>query len=390
MRNKTILKISETTQKLKLEPLIKQTMTFDVNDSVSNILYELGNNRSEAFTMKNNSCYFINNRTILDKKKINESMKIASIIKPISNLEKTDNIGKAIEIFLDHKVDAIPILQNKKIIGEIQILSIMKHMMKTDLENMLVSQIKTKKFSISPEKPISAARKKFREDKIDVLPVKNDSKVKQVITSGNIVSILNPPEKVGKRGTIGKKKIRSLESQISNVGTSLFPRCNVSSSLKYAVQEMLKQNTSYCLVDMPSGKYGILTAHDIINIYRQKPQRKIPIQVIGDKDNEISTKLSKMETTLNKFSKIVENVLEARLYLSKQKTTGRETEYHIDFLIVSAKNKISLSTKAWSVEEGISNLANKISEKILPKNKRRIRKTIRKTSKTEILAKNAP
>jgi CBS domain-containing protein len=375
-----------STTKQSIESLIKKSITFDSDGVMSEILPKLDSKRSEIFTIKNNLCYFINNRIVLNKKKNNPSMRIDSSLQSIPYLKKTDNLAKAIPIFLNYKVNSIPVLNDKKIIGEIRILSVLEKMLEDNLASIMIDRLKPRYIKISSNKSISAARKVLKENQIDALPVEKDGKIRQIITSNDIVSILNLPQKIGKLGTIGKIKIRSLEMQIANIGTRTFPKCNIDESLESVVKNMLKNKQGYCVIASQSKDSFLIIPHDVLKLCKKNTRKRIPVYVMGDENEKtLRPLLSKLNKPLEKFSKSIDKIVEVRISIDNQNTSGLETKHNMELLILSTGKQYSFSSKTWSIEEGLSYFGDMISRKISSKT-RKSNKSIRKTSKYEILA----
>ncbi|MHA7646724.1 CBS domain-containing protein [Nitrosopumilus sp. S4] len=377
----------KSTKKSVIEPLIKKTSTFNSEGTISEILSKLNDNRTECFTIKNNSCYFINNRMALSKKKNNRSMKIHPLMQPIPYLRKTDTIAKAVKIFLNYKVNSIPVLNNKKISGEVRILSILEKMLENNLTSIPADYLKHRYTKIASNKSINSVRRMLKEEQMDVLPVEKKGKINQIITSNDIVSILNTPQRIGTLGTLGKTKIRSLGMQIANIGTKEFPKCGTTESLEEIVKKILEKEQNYCVLTSQSNEDSWITSHDIIELCNRNTKEQIPIYFIKDKNEKnLRPLLTKLNKPLERFSKSIEKIIEARISINNQKTTGLETQYEQTLLLITSRKHYSFSINTWSIEEGISKFAEMILEKISSK-KSKSSKSIRKTSKYEILAK---
>lgn len=314
-------------------------------------------------------------------------MKITSEYQSIPYLRKKDKISRAIDIFLNYKVNSIPVINNKKLVGEVRILSVLEKFVQLPFfSRTKIKEIKPEKTRVSFEKSISFVRKKLKQNKINVLPIEKNGKITQIITTNDIIGILNPPQRVGKLGTKGKEKIRSLEPRIGNLGTKIFPRCGSEESLKNAIFTMTKSQKWYCLIDYPSGKNALLTAHHVLDLCRQEPKRRIPIQVMGKRKKEIiGIIVSKLETILEKFSKIKDNVVEVRVSLEEQKRSGNETLYFTNLLLVTQNKQLAFSSKSRSLEKGFTDIGEKISRKISSSHRKK-KGSIRKKSKEQILS----
>lgn len=107
---------------------------------------------------------------------------------------------------------------------------------------------------------------------------------------------------------------------------------------------------------------------------------------MGDENEKILRPLlSKLNKPLEKFSKSIDKIVEVRISIDNQQTTGLEIKHNMELLILSTGKQYSFSTKTWSIEEGLSYFGDMISRKISSKT-RKFNKSIRKTSKYEILA----
>ena len=374
-------------QNSRIDSLIKKTKTWEIGETIPQIISKLDQNRTEIFALKNNNCYFIHNQIILDKKKIHPSMKIDSESQSIPFLKTTDKISKTVDIFLDYKVNSVPVLNHKKIVGEVRILSVLEKFAQLPFfSRTKIKELKTENAPVSFEKSISFVRKKLKQSKINALPVEKKGRITHIITTNDIIGILNPPQKVGKLGTKGKEKIRSLEPQVGNIGTKLFPKCGSEESLKNAVLAMTKSKKNYCLINYPSGKSSLLTPHNVLELCREETKRKIPIQILGKrKKGIIGIVSSKLEKILEKYSNVKENVVEVRVSLEEQKNSGNETLYITNLLLITQNKQCSFSAKSWSLEKGIAEIGEKISGKISSSRKRN-KLSIRKKSKEQILS----
>ena len=66
--------------------------------------------------------------------------------------------------------------------------------------------------------------------KIDHLPVLSNDKVRQVLTSYHLLHAIIPRESLGRK-SMGMEKIRKLESNVGNMGSTRIPQCSPNDDL---------------------------------------------------------------------------------------------------------------------------------------------------------------
>ena len=117
--------------------------------------------------------------------------------------------------------------------------------------------------TVSADESVSNARRIMTTKRIDHLPVLNQGKIKQVLTSYHILQSIMPSEKQGRKSMVTKTE-HALELKIGTTGSTRIPQCSANDDLNKIINSMLKANTTCCLVNLQDTLQGIITFRDIL------------------------------------------------------------------------------------------------------------------------------
>lgn len=365
----------------KVESLVSECLTFNPEDSVSEVVNKLTKNDSYgAFYREGNSVFTIDLRSILSVRHISK-MRIREFMYTIPSLKVSDTIQEACNIISHHRIREAPVLRNNKLEGVVNAKELLKMMSKKDNRWIKANLVYTHNpITVSSTDTIGTARKLMVSKKIDHLPVIKKDKVRQVITSYHIIQAIPRKEKIG-RMERGKSKIHSLESQIGNIGSTRVPQCGPNDSLNKILEQMLKTDTTCCLINVWGNLEGIITYRDLLSLLAVKMESEIPLYIVGLPEDQSHSVLiaSKLKNTLTKVQKVYQDILEARVSI-KQHRSGRKKEgtYEISALIVTSRKNFVFSTVGFDLSTVMEELSQKLLRKLARRNKRRSKGTIRK------------
>ena len=354
-----------------LKPSIEINSDFTVSQTISSF-----HKRKEIFFIFKNTPYVLRIRDLLNKKKINPDMNILQLSNPIKKLTSGDKLSSAAKVMYDSKIFSVPIVEKNMIVGEVRLKDIFQKLRTQESSWISIEQFMTKPLSLSSSDSISKARAFFLSNNYDFVPV-GKPKIKRVLSSYDILDVLNPPQRVGSLGTRGKQKIRSLENNISNMGSKDIHFCKPKDSL-YDVLGTLTKTNSLILVQGDRKVIGLIHPLDILALSAQKVRSVIPLFITGKKEEIPSSSVGKIASTMRKYSKIISEVQEVRLSIDTTNTGGKETKYHLSLTIFALQSTETFSSSGWSFYEVIKDLLSKIDRKISQKQKPLVRKTRRK------------
>ncbi|HXZ90835.1 MAG TPA: CBS domain-containing protein, partial [Candidatus Dormibacteraeota bacterium] len=153
----------------------------------------------EVFLPEGTRCGMISDRELLKITSI-ETTKPSAVIQHIPVIRKEALIGEAARLMADYRVRAAPVSDGRRIIGQVNctaLLAELKDRIGGDLR--ITSLAKSNPATIDENAPVAKAREILLRRHIDHLPVIGEKRLRGLITSTHIVSLLRNPERVGSR-----------------------------------------------------------------------------------------------------------------------------------------------------------------------------------------------
>lgn len=364
--------------KEKIRSIMSRATTIEPSMTVSEVIACMSDSTFDAFCRKNNATFNVNIRDLLQSKDITR-MRVEPFLNAVPSLSENNTIEEAVRIITHNRIRSAPVVKGDQIVGIVESKNILKLISELDNKWIKANQFFTPNpIVIDRHTPLSTARRIMAGKRIDHLPVINNSEVSQVLTSYHLLQTILPRERVGRRD-IGATKIRSLESPVGNLGTNRMASCSPLDNLNNVLDTMLHANTTFCLVTLRSGLQGIITYRDILNLLVTKQKSKVPLFVVGmpseDNSNIITGKFTK---TLDRLSKVYEDILEARVYVKKLHGTGSRYNYEVSTLIVTPTKRDSFSTTNYDLSKAFDEISSIILRKLSKRAKRRYKISIRK------------
>ena len=382
----TIYEHLKDVQSTKVKDLISKPTIIEPTETLSSVINKIARNQSyDVFCMQGKTTLSTNILSLLNAKNIT-SMKVESFLSPVPYISPNDSIQKASHIMTHYKTREVPVVSNKKIIGVVTAKQILKLLATQDNKWIKANLIYTQNpIIISSEESLSNAKKIMTSKRIDHLPVMNQGKIKQVITSAHILEYVLPQERQGKK-SIGIRTLHKLESKIGNIGSTRIPQCSPNDDLNKILKSMLKTNTTCCLVNLWDNLQGIITFKDILGLLSTKLETQIPLFIIGLPEDQKNVNLisKKFGDTLKKVQKVYSEIHEARVSIKKQRTGGKkEGKYEVTIMITTSHHApLIFSSVGFDLSQVLDELGQKLlrslSKGANKKDNKRSRKSIRK------------
>ena len=382
----TIYEHLKDVQSTKVKDLISKPTIIEPTETLSSVINKIARNQSyDVFCMQGKTTLSTNILSLLNAKNIT-SMKVESFLSPVPYISPNDSIQKASHIMTHYKTREVPVVSNKKIIGVVTAKQILKLLATQDNKWIKANLIYTQNpIIISSEESLSNAKKIMTSKRIDHLPVMNQGKIKQVITSAHILEYVLPQERQGKK-SVGIRTLHKLESKIGNIGSTRIPQCSPNDDLNKILKSMLKTNTTCCLVNLWDNLQGIITFKDILGLLSTKLETQIPLFIIGLPEDQKNVNLisKKFGDTLKKVQKIYSEIHEARVSIKKQRTGGKkEGKFEVTIMITTSHHApLIFSSVGFDLSQVLDELGQKLlrslSKGANKKDNKRSRKSIRK------------
>ena len=369
-------------QSTKIESLISRATTIEPTDTLSHVINKITKNNSyDAFYLKDKKILSTNIRELLNAKNIN-SMKVESFLYPIPHVTQNDSVQKVANIITHYRIREVPVKDNNKIIGVVTAKRIIKLLSSNDNKWIKANLIYTQNpITVSADESISNARRIMTTKRIDHLPVLNQGKIKQVLTSYHVLQSIMPSEKQGSKSMITRTE-HALELKIGNTGSTRIPQCSPNDDLNKVINSMLKTDTTCCLVNLWDTLQGIITFRDILGLLASKLETQIPLYIVGMPEDQQNVTLinSKFEKTLKKLQKVYSEIHEARVSI-KQLRTGnkKEGKYEVSIMIITPHHTpLVYSSIGFDLSEVLEDLSEKLLKTLSKRAKNRSKDSIRK------------
>ena len=382
----TIYEHLKDVQSTKVKNLISKPTIIEPTETLSSVINKIARNKSyDAFCMQGKTTLSTNILTLLNAKNIT-SMKVEPFLSPVPYISPNDSIQKASNIMTHYRTREVPVVSNKKIIGVVTAKQILKLLATQDNKWIKANLIYTQNpITINADESLSSAKRIMIGKKIDHLPVTNQGKIKQVLTSTHLLEAIIPKESLG-RFSKGSSRVHKLESKIANMGSTRIPQCSPNDDLNKILKSMLKTDTTCCLVNLWDNLQGIITVKDILGLLSTKLETQIPLFIVGLPEDQKNINLisKKFGDTLKKVQKIYSEIHEARVSIKQQRTGGKkEGKYEVTIMITTSHHApLIFSSVGFDLSQVLEELGQKLlkslSKRTNKKDNKRSRKSIRK------------
>ncbi|MCE9652052.1 MAG: CBS domain-containing protein [Nitrosarchaeum sp.] len=369
-------------QSTKIKSLITKATTIEPTDTLSHVINKITKNNSyDAFYLKDKKILSTNIRALLNSKNIN-SMKVESFLYPIPHVTQNDSVQKVANIITHYRIREVPVKDNNKIIGVVTAKRIIKLLSSIDNKWIKANLIYTQNpITVLADESISNARRIMTTKRIDHLPVLNQGKIKQVLTSYHILQSIMPSEKQG-RGSVVARTEHALELKIGNTGSTRIPQCSANDDLNKIINSMLKADTTCCLVNLQDTLQGIITYRDILGLLASKLETPIPLYIVGMPEDQQNIDLisSKFGKTLKRLQQVYSEIHEARVSIKQQRTGNRkEGKYEVTIMIITPHHTpLIYNSIGFDLSEVLEDLSQKLLKNLSKRAKHRSKDSIRK------------
>ena len=369
-------------QSTKIKSLISKATTIEPTDTLSHVISKITKNNSyDVFYLKDKKVLSTNIRALLNAKNIT-SMKIESFLYPIPHVTQNDSVQKVANIITHYRIREVPVVDKNQIIGVVTAKQIIKLLLSKDNKWIKANLVYTQNpITIPADESLSNARRIMTTKRIDHLPVMNQGKVKQVLTSYHILESIMPSERQGQKSMIRKTE-HALESKIGNTGSTRIPQCSPNDDLNKIINSMIKTNTTCCLVSLWDTLQGIITFKDILSLLASKLETPIPLYIVGMPDDQQYVNLisSKFGKTLKRLQQVYSNIHEARVSIKQQRTGNKkEGKYEVSIMIITSHHTpLIFVSVGFDLSEVLEDLSEKLLKTLTKRAKNRSKESIRK------------
>jgi CBS domain-containing protein/ribosome-associated translation inhibitor RaiA len=358
--------------------LIEPTVIVSSDESLSKIISTLIETDSyDVFIKLSDRLAALSIRDIIGAKDI-KTKRPSLVGKIIPELRMESVVGEAARIMSHYRLRTLPIVQNGNVQGQVSAKRIV------DLINKQLSEMKVRvnasnimtvvPIVIDPHKTVSAAKSIMKRRRIDHLPVVDNSRLVGIITSSDIMKLMSPSERIGKKSIGIDDAEDRLSIEVSGVANDDVITASVDDTLKNVCDKMINAGSSYCIINVWDEIQGIITYRDIVAMLGEPLEEAIPMFIVGLPDEPFDAELAKSKfANITKFMrKIHPDIEQARCHIKLRKVSGSRKRYEIDVHIRSTHGNISYTNVGWNLAKLFDEMSHALKKRVANKNKKNL------------------
>jgi CBS domain-containing protein/ribosome-associated translation inhibitor RaiA len=296
--------------------------------------------------------------------------------KIIPELNRDSVIGEAARIMSHYRMRTLPVVHNGKIEGQVSARRIVelisKHLVESKLRIVSSNIMTSDPITIDCHKTVSAARSIMKRRRIDHLPVVDNGRIVGIITSSDIMKVMLPSERIGKKSVGIDNAEDRFSIEVSGLANDDVITANVDESLQVVCDRMINAGSTYCIIRVWDEIQGIITYRDIVALLGEKMEEDIPMFIVGLPDEPFDAELAKSKfTNITRFlRKIYPDIEEARCHIKLRSVQGARKRYEIDVHILSTHGNISYTNIGWDLAKLFDEMTDALKKKVSHKQKK--------------------
>lgn len=309
-------------------------------------------------------------RGIVDPSKL----KLGTIMTSPPLVSSSDPIEKASELIFSTGYRALPVVENKKLIGIISVLDIIDNISK-ELKQTTAEEVMTPAIIIRDNEDIGKARVLMRENNISRIPVA-DSQGRTVGILGilDLLRSIKPKERMNWY-SMAAEKLTVMNIPVSVVMNKHPITAEKTTKLSEIAKLMKKYKTSGIVITVDSGIIGVVTTRDLLEFYLSKKKQKgvyIQITGLGDEDEFILSTVDRIiRDSVQKISSVY-NPQFLFLHVKKYEKGGKGSKYSIRCRFMTDRGMFISKAFAWDLRDAVGNALDQL-ERIVLKDKEKLK-----------------
>jgi len=296
--------------------------------------------------------------------------------KIIPELNRDSVISEAARIMSHYRMRTLPVVHNGKIEGQVSARRIVelisKHLAESKLRIVASNIMTSDPIVIDCHKTVSAARSIMKRRRIDHLPVVDNGRLVGIITSSDIMKVMLPSERIGKKSVGIDNAEDRFSIEVSGLANDDVITANVDESLQVVCDRMINAGSTYCIIRVWDEIQGIITYRDIVALLGEKMEEDIPMFIVGLPDEPFDAELARSKfTNITRFlRKIHPDIEEARCHIKLRSVQGARKRYEIDVHILSTHGNISYTNIGWDLAKLFDEMTDALKKKVSHKHKK--------------------
>jgi CBS domain-containing protein len=318
--------------KMMVRDLSEDTHVVDLDTTISKVIGLLREwNTYQVFIQREDKVGTVSVRDILKVDNIT-TQKIESIITYVPKLAPSDRVERAADIMEKYRIRALPIVENRKITGQITAQSIVKAINHNELKNYKINSIMTREpLTLNTSDPATKARSIMMQKRIDHIPVVGDGKLVGIVTSSDIIYRIIPPEGV-ETGAVGASKQNQLDYSVTRLMDTDAVTCEVEEKISEVLEKIQKRRSTYAVGLLWSEVQGIVTYRDFLKLaVAKKDKLEVPMYIVGLPEDpfEAEATREKFRNTVLVLKKAFPEITEARSVIKTKEIRSDRRRYEV-------------------------------------------------------------
>ena len=168
----------------------------------------------------------------------------------------------------------------------------------------------------------------MKRRRIDHLPVVDNGILVGIITSSDIMKVMSPTERIGKKSIGINNAEDRLSIEVSGLGNDDVITASVDESLQGVCDRMISAGSS-CIIKVWDEIQGIITYRDIVALLGEKVEEDIPMFIVGLPDEPLDAELAKSKfANITKFMRegIHPDIEQVRCHIKLRRVLGSRKE----------------------------------------------------------------
>lgn len=365
-----------TVRNMPVEELMETSIIISKDEPLSKVISTLIETGSyDVFIELSGKVAALNIRDIIGAKDI-KTTRPSLVGKIIPELNRKSVVGEAARIMSHYRMRTLPVVQNGRVEGQVSAKRIVDLINKQLVGNKLkinASNIMTgDPLVIDSHKTVSAAMSIMKRRRIDHLPVVGNGLLVGIIMSSDIMKVMSPTERIGKKSIGINNAEDRLSIEVSGLANDDVITASVDESLQGVCDRMISADSSYCIIKVWDEIQGIITYRDIVALLGEKIEEDIPMFIVGLPDEPLDAELAKSKfANITKFMrKIHPDIEQARCHIKLRRVLGSRKRYEIDVHVRSTHGNISYTNVGWDLAKLFDEMNHALKKRVVHKNKR--------------------
>ena len=367
-----------TVRNMPVEGLMEPPIIISKDEALSKIISTLIETDSyDVFIELSEKIAALNIRDIIGAKDI-KTARPSLVGKIIPELNRKSVVGEAARIMSHYRMRTLPVVQNGRVEGQVsarRIVDLINRQLVGNKVKINASNIMTgDPLVIDSHKTVSAAMSIMKRRRIDHLPVVDNGLLVGIITSSDIMKVMSPTERIGKKSRGINDAEDRLSIEVSGLANEDVITASVDESLQGVCDRMINAGSSYCIIKLGDEIQGIITYRDIVALLGEKIEEDIPMFIVGLPDEPLDAELAKSKfANITKFMRRIHpDIEQARCHIKLRRVLGSRKRYEIDVHVRSTHGNISYTNVGWDLAKLFDEMNHALKKRVAHKNKRNL------------------